>query len=117
MQTRAAIRDGLIVLAFVIIGVLVAIVITGCAPASALRRLEADNAMLRARLDGDNEVREALLAACQEERVAVEIACVADRVSMGELEYCPEFEACMQDCLTAGADLDGCDEDTAPAGD
>jgi hypothetical protein len=88
----------------------------GCAPAAALRRLEADNAMLRARLDGDNEVREALLAACQEERVAVEIACVADRVSMDEIEYCPEFEACMQDCLTAGADMEGCYDDE-PAGD
>jgi hypothetical protein len=95
--------------------VMALVLASGCAGTTA-RRLEAEVAALRAQLDAENNVREAVLRTCVEEKVALEVECVADRVTVGEMEYCPEFEACMQDCLTGGANLEGCDED-APVGD
>jgi hypothetical protein len=83
-----------------------------CSPT--VRRLKTEVATLRAQLDTENNVREAVLRTCIKEKTALEVECVADRVMMGEIEYCPAFEACYQDCLTSES-VNECDQE--PAGD
>lgn len=79
-----------------------------CSGSREMRRLEVENALLRAQLDSDNSVLDSQLRDCHEQRVALEVACVADRVSLGELTACPGYAEFVDGCW--GAECDGCIE-------
>lgn len=86
--------------------VLICVFCAGCG--RTVRRLEAENAILRIQLLEDNNIRDSLLDYCENERLSLLVACSTDDEALdfeGD-EFCLECEACVQDCLTAGSDTD-----------